>query len=307
MATVLITGGTGMIGKVLTKKVLSKGYHLIVLTRRAKPVSNGIVYKVWDVEKGTIDETAIADVDYIVHLAGANVADGRWTEKRKKEIVNSRVKSGELLVQSLKTIPNKVKAVISASAIGWYGEDAQVPNAKPFVESDPADDSFLGKTSEKWEGAIRPVEELGKRLVITRIGIVLSNEGGAYAEFKKPLTFGIAPVLGDGTQVISWIHIDDLVQIMITAIENEKMNGVYNAVAPNPVTNKEMIMAIAKQRSKFYLAVPVPSFALKLGLGEMSIEILKSTTVSANKIQEAGYKFSYPHITDAVTALKQKK
>lgn len=307
MATVLITGGTGMIGRALTKELIRLGHQVIVLTRQAKASSNGIVYKEWNVENGTIDRTAIESADFIVHLAGANVADGRWTEKRKKEIIDSRVKSGELLVKSLKEIPSKIKAVASASAIGWYGPDPSIPNPKPFVETDPADDAFLGKTSQQWENAIWPVADLGKRLVIFRIGIVLSNEGGAYAEFKKPLKFGVASILGSGKQVVSWIHIDDLVQLFIKAIEDQNLQGIYNAVAPQPVSNKELILAIAKQRCSFYLPIPVPSIGLKIALGEMSIEVLKSATVSNRKIAEAGFHFRYPTIAEAVKNLEAAK
>lgn len=307
MAKILITGGTGMIGQALTKELLQKGHQVMVLTRKAKPTSNGIIYKVWDVENSTIDKTAISEADYIVHLAGANVAEKRWTEKRKKEIVDSRVKSGELLVKSLKEIPNTIKAIVGASAIGWYGPDPTIPNPKPFVETDPPDNAFLGKTCQQWEGAIWPVADLGKRLVLYRIGIVLSNEGGAYAEFKKPLRFGVASILGNGQQVVSWIHIDDLVQLFIKAIDDEKIQGIYNAVSPNPVSNKELIMAIAKKRGKFFIPAPVPSFALKLALGEMSIEVLKSATVSSRKLDTVGYAFRYPTITDAVKNLEEKK
>lgn len=306
MATVLITGGTGMIGKALTKELLQRQHRVIVLTRKAKPESGGITYKKWNPENGSIDETAIREADYIIHLAGANVAEKRWTVKRKQEIVDSRVKSGELLVESIRNIPNKIKAVVSASAIGWYGPDPQIPNAKPFVETDPADDAFLGKTCQLWEHAIRPVQDLGIRLVTFRIGIVLSNEGGAYAEFKKPLKFGIASILGSGKQVVSWIHISDLVQLFITALENENLNGVYNAAAPHPVSNKELILAIAKQRGKFFIPIPVPSPALKIALGEMSIEVLKSATVSSSKIEGAGYNFTYPNVVDAVKELEQE-
>jgi len=304
MTTVLITGGTGMIGQALTKELISKGHQVMVLTRKAKAGKSNVTYKEWDVEKGTIDRSAIEQADYIVHLAGANVADGRWTEKRKKEIVDSRVKSGNLLVKALREIPNKIKAVVSASAIGWYGPDPVVPNPKPFAETDPADDAFLGKTCQQWEGAIWPVADFGKRLVIYRIGIVLSNEGGAYAEFKKPLKFGVASILGSGKQVISWIHIDDLVQLFVRAMNDESLQGVYNAVSPQPVSNKELILAIAKGRGKFYLPIPVPSIGLKIGLGEMSIEILKSATVSSRKIEDAGFTFRYPTIADAVNNLE---
>lgn len=306
MATVLITGGTGMIGKALTQALLDKGHRIIILTRHKMPDEGNVVYKEWDVEKGKIEEDAIREADYVIHLAGANVADGRWTERRKKEIVESRVKSGELLVKSLSKIPNNIKAVISASAIGWYGPDPQVPNPKPFVETDAADDAFLGRTCVLWEEAIRPVEELGKRLNIFRIGIVLSNEGGAYAEFKKPLRFGAATVLGNGKQMVSWIHLEDLVRMFVTAIENDAFKGVFNAVAPQPVSNKELILSIARQRGKFYLPVPVPSFALKIALGEMSVEVLKSATVSSKKVQSAGFQFSYPTIEDAIKNLEEE-
>jgi uncharacterized protein (TIGR01777 family) len=253
-----------------------------------------------------MDVSAIQEADCIVHLAGANVADGRWTEKRKKELVNSRVKSGELLVKTLHNYPNKVKAVISASAQGWYGADPHIPNPKPFVETDGADDAFLGRICKHWESAIAPVAELRKRLVIFRIGIVLSNEGGAYAEFKKPLQFGAATILGNGRQVVSWIHIDDLVQLFTTAIENENWQGVYNAVAPDPVSNKDLILQIAKQKRKFYVPFHVPALALKTALGEMSSEVLKSTTVSSQKAEEEGFEFLYPTIEKAVAALERR-
>lgn len=306
MATITITGGTGLVGSALTKMLAEKGHTIIVLTRKAKPSTGRIVYKEWDVDKGLIDQSAISEADYLVHLAGANVADGRWTEKRKKEIIESRVKSGELLVKTLHTVPNKVRAVIAASAQGWYGADPRIPNPKPFVETDGADDQFLGKTSKLWEGAITPVAAMGKRLVIFRIGIVLSNNGGAYPEFKKPLRFGAATILGSGKQVISWIHIDDLVRLFTTAIENEQWQGIYNAVAPNPVSNRELILQIARQRGGFYFPFHVPAFALKAALGEMSTEVLKSTTVSSQKAEAAGFQFKYPTIGKAVAALLQK-
>jgi hypothetical protein len=306
MTTITITGGTGMIGAALTKKLAAKGHNIIILSRKAKAPSGRILYKEWDVEKGTIDSTAVTEADYIVHLAGANVADGRWTEKRKKEIVDSRVKSGNLLVKTLHNQPNKVKAVISASAQGWYGADPHIPNPKPFVETDGADNDFLGRTCQLWEEAISPVAAMGKRLVIFRIGIVLSKEGGAFAEFKKPLTFGAATILGKGNQVVSWIHLDDLVRLFTTAIEDNTWQGVYNAVAPYPVSNKELILEIARQRGKFSIPFHVPAFALKLALGEMSIEVLKSTTVSSQKAEEAGFQFLYPTIDKAVAALLHK-
>ena len=295
-----------MVGSALTKKLVEKGHDIIILTRKEKASAGKIVYRQWNVDKGTIDPAAITDADYLIHLAGANVGDARWTKKRKKEIVDSRVKSGNLLVKTLQNHPNKVKAVVSASAQGWYGADPRIPNPRPFVETDGADDQFLGQTCRLWEEAILPVEQLGKRLVIFRIGIVLSNAGGAFVEFKKPVQFGAATILGKGNQVVSWIHLDDLVRLFTTAVENDQWNGVYNAVAPNPVSNKDLILQIAKERGRFYVPFHVPAFALKAALGELSIEVLKSTTVSSQKLQDAGFQFLYPRIGNAVAALLHK-
>jgi uncharacterized protein (TIGR01777 family) len=307
MATVLITGGTGLIGQALTKELLSKGYEVIILSRnpkKEKQTTGKVSYAAWNLAKQTIDEKAIQKADYIVHLAGANVAGGRWTEKRKKEILESRTKSGELLVKALKEIPNKIKAVISASAIGFYGPDPIIPNPKPFVETDPADGSFLGRTSVQWENAIDPGVESGKRLVKFRTGIVLSNDGGAYSEFKKPLKFGLASILGNGKQIISWIHIKDIAGLYLYAIENDKIEGVYNAVAPEPVSNKKLIETMASEKPGFSVTAHVPEFVLKTMLGEMSIEVLKSATVSSKKIEAAGYVFMFPSIEAAVKNLK---
>ncbi len=227
MTTILITGGTGMIGKALTHELLEKNYQVIILSRQAtqrQPEATNLSFATWDVGSQTIDNDAISKADYIIHLAGAGVADKRWTKKRKQEIINSRVKSGELLVKSLQDIPNKIKAVISASAIGWYGADTVIPDPKPFREDDPHDGSFLGETCKQWEDSIEPLRKLGKRLVKLRTGIVLSNEGGALKEFKGPLRWGVAAILGDGKQVISWIHIDDLVRLYLAAIEDGESN-----------------------------------------------------------------------------------
>jgi len=304
MATVLIPGGTGLIGTALTKALVQKNYDVIILSREKKSVSEkNVSYSVWDINSQTIDEESVKKADYIIHVAGANVGEKRWTKEIKKEIVESRVNAAELLTKALREIPNKVKAVISSSAIGYYGPDRENDNAKPFIESDPPYNDFLATTVQKWESAMQPVKEQGKRLVFFRTGIVLSNEGGAYKEFKKPLKFGLASILGDGNQIISWIHIDDLVRLYIDAIENENWNGVYNAVAPNPVSNQQLIKEMAKQAKGFHITARVPSPVLKIVLGEMSVEVLKSTTVSAEKVQKAGFKFLFSTIQEAVSSL----
>jgi len=308
METVLITGGTGMIGKALTQALIERGFQVIILTRngsKQKPTAS-ISFAEWDIQKQRIDKNAFGKADYIIHFAGASVAEKRWTKKRKQEIVSSRVDSGKLITDSLKNLPNKVKTVISATAIGWYGPDKN--NGKKFSEDDPSSNDFLGQTSKLWEAAIEPVSFLGKRLVKIRIGIVLSNDGGAYPEFKKPLKFGFATILGNGKQIVSWIHIDDLVRMILFAMENEKMEGVYNAVAPHSVSNKELVLEIArKEKGKSYIPVHVPTFALKIRLGEMSVEVLKSATISSEKIQQTGFIFQYPDIRSAILQLSHQK
>ncbi|MEO6731990.1 MAG: TIGR01777 family oxidoreductase [Ferruginibacter sp.] len=308
MQTVLITGGTGMVGRKLTKHLNAKGFHIIILTRKISATGNrdpNISYALWNVAEKRIDVTAVKKADYIVHLAGAGVVDKKWTEKYKNEIIKSRTDSSELLINTLGNNPHSVKAVISASAIGWYGEDP-APGADGFIETDPPADGFLGETCKLWEGSITPVEDLGIRSVKVRIGIVLSNDGGALPEFKKPIQFGMAGILGDGKQVVSWIHIDDLCRIFTEAIENVQLSGSYNAVAPNPVTNKVLTVELARQlKGKFYIPLHVPEFILKLMLGKRSIEVLKSTTVNCNKIVEAGFTFLYPSIQATLRQLCQ--
>ena len=191
MQTVLITGGTGMVGSSLTQLLLSKGYQVIILTRKPQisPIPN-LTYAVWDIAKGYIDPLAIGKADAIVHLAGAGVADKRWSKKRKQEIVDSRVISGALLVKYLSESSHQVKTVVAASAIGWYGPDTEQSLQHGFVETDPVDAAFLGDTCKRWEDSVKPVETMGIKLVSLRIGIVLNKQGGALAEFIKPAQFG---------------------------------------------------------------------------------------------------------------------
>lgn len=307
MTTVLITGGTGMIGSTLTEALLEKNYKIIILSRQdsKQPATGNVSYAQWNIITQTIDAAAIAKADYIIHLAGAGIADKRWTKKRKQEIRDSRIKGGELLLKTLEEIPNKVKAIISASAIGWYGEDPTIPNPERFTEADPAANDFLGTTCLQWEESLEPIIKQGKRLVKIRTGIVLSKEGGALKEFEKPLRLGVATILGTGKQMMSWIHIDDLVRLYITAIESDDMRGAYNAVSPTPVSNKEFTLQLARaKKGNFFIPVHIPSFILKIVLGEMSREVLKSATVSCDKIHYSGFTFLYPTIDAALKNLE---
>ena len=304
MQTVLITGGTGMIGKSLTTLFLEKGYKVIVLTRKDKKSRRlNVSFAKWDVEKGTIDASAIQAANIIVHLAGEGVADKRWSVKRKQAIVDSRVQSGNLLVKALSENQHQVKTFIAASAIGWYGPDTETSLVNGFVETDSSDNSYLGNTCQVWEQSTSAIATMGIRLVTLRIGIVFNKKGGALAEFIKPAKFGLATILGTGKQIVSWIHQQDLCRIIQYAIETPSLVGIYNAVAPKTISNKKLVLAIAKKTYPIYLPVYVPSFALKIILGEMSIEVLKSAKVSAQKIQAAGFVFDYPTVEEALTDL----
>ena len=310
MPVVVITGGTGLIGKNLTRHLTGKGYEVIIVGRNPPHSSDNpmIRYAAWNVEEQHIDPDTIAIADHIINLAGAGVMEKKWTPKYKKEIIDSRVKSNELIIKALRENTNKVKTVISASAIGWYGEDpATLPHPHGFIETDPAVQGFLGDTCRLWEDSVDAATGLHKRVLKLRTGIVLSNDGGAFDEFKKPLRFGIAAILGSGKQVISWIHMDDLCRMYLYVIEHEQMAGSYNAVAPLPVTNKKFILQTAQRtRGQFNIPVHVPKFVLKLVLGQRSIEILKSATVSCEKIKEEGFTFLYPTIDAALKDLIKK-
>ena len=330
MSTITITGGTGLIGTTLTHLLIDNGHRVIILSRKTppggrpvpanepdlasaphsaaafygRPSGSGLQRLHWDPATDYIDPEAIRQADFIVHLAGAGVADHRWNAKRKKVIEESRTRSAELLVKALREIPNRVKAVLSASGIGWYGPDPAIPNPRPFEETDPADKDFLGETCRRWEAAISPVTTIGKRLVILRTGLVLSRQGGALAEFRKPVRFGIAAILGSGRQVMSWIHIDDLCRLYLQVILHEEWSGVYNAVAPNPVSNRTLSIELARRlKGRYFVPVFVPSFLLKLIIGEMSIEVLKSATVSAGKTRATGFQFIYPSLEGALDNL----
>ncbi|HEV2479371.1 MAG TPA: TIGR01777 family oxidoreductase [Puia sp.] len=323
MSTILVTGGTGLIGTALTALLIENGHRVIILSRRASAAKGGLApgqpgpghslqahpeLAQWDPSTGTIDAAAISQADYIINLAGAGVADKRWSGKRKKEIEESRVASCATIVKALREQPNNVRAVISSSAIGWYGPDPSIPNPHPFEETAPADAAFLGETCRRWEDAISPVEGLGKRLVIIRTGIVLSKKGGALKEFMKPVRMGVAAILGGGRQVVSWIHIDDLCRLFLHAIGQESWHGPYNGVAPYPVDNRTLMLALARRlKGRYFVPVYIPAIFLKWALGEMSIEVLKSTTVSAGKARSAGFQFLYPTIEPALDQLTDQK
>ncbi|RCH54865.1 TIGR01777 family protein [Mucilaginibacter hurinus] len=300
MNRILITGGTGLIGKHLTTLLLAKGYTVYHLSRSAGSHARVNTF-VWDVEKGEIDERCIEGVDTIIHLAGAGIADKRWTDKRKKLIIESRTQSIRLLYSLLKRKPHTVKSVISASGIGYYSDRA---DELMFEDSAPNND-FLAVSCIKWENAVDEGAELGLRVVKFRTGVVLDTGGGALPKLALPVKFGVGAALGSGRQWLSWIHWHDAVAMYIFAIEHN-IAGVYNMVAPNPVTNNQLIKEIAKTLKRPLWLPNVPAFALKAALGELATAVLGSTKVSSQKIEKAGFKFEFIDVSAALKDIHGK-
>ena len=304
MKTIGITGGTGFVGQHLTTLLIRNGYKVVIFTTRTKnlPPTQNLSYALWNYERKIIDENALQSVDGFVHLAGAGIADKRWTAERKKEIVESRVAGTDFIVSSIKTHAPRCKTFIATSATGFYGEDEV--DKIPFQETAHPATDFLGNTCRQWEDASQKAADLA-RLVILRFGIVLGREHGAYPAFAGPLSFGVKPILGSGLQIISWITVEDLSRLILFAIENPGMEGIYNAVAPAPVSYKVLINTIAKKKGGLHIPVAAPAFLLKLVLGEMSVEVLKSCTVSAEKTVATGFRFENADIESAVAAIEK--
>lgn len=295
---VLITGGTGLIGQRLIPLLQKTGYEVAVLSRSANAESSVNTY-VWDVEKEYIDPLAFEQTEVIIHLAGAGVADKRWSAERKDLIYNSRVKSSMLLYNYLKSHEHQVKTFVGASAIGLYGADT---GEAIIREEAPIGTDFLAHVVDAWEGATNKIASLGIRLIQPRIGIVLSGEGGALKELLKP---PVAAPLGNGQQYMSWIHIEDLCRMIQYGIEEEKIEGPFNAVGPEPKTNKDFTKIAAQVMGKPYLPIPVPQLVLKLMLGEMAQIVLGGSRISAEKIRKAGFRFEFPRLEEALTDLKE--
>ncbi|WP_400193737.1 TIGR01777 family oxidoreductase [Hymenobacter sp. B81] len=300
---VLISGGRGLIGMRLSEMLIDAGYEVAHLSRQT---SHGHYCSFrWDPTTGQIDEAALNYPDYIVNLAGASVSDEKWSEERKREIMTSRVAATNLLARELRTRPHHVKAFISASAIGIYGDadDRMLVETNPPA---PADD-FLAQVATQWEQAAQQVQELGVRTVVTRIGIVLSNEGGALPQLARPIKLMAGAALGSGRQYMSWIHIDDLCRLLIQMMEETEWQGTYNAVTPNPVTNKEFTTLLAEVLHRPLVLPKVPEFGLKLVMGEMSEIVLASQRVSAQKVLEQGFRFEYPELRAALESFYQRE
>ena len=300
MKTILITGGSGMVGRRLTQLLKEKGYE-VIWQSRDRYLKGETPRYCWDYRQGKMDEESIDRADIIVHLAGANVGDGRWTDHRKQTIINSRVQTAQVLFNTVKKRNKKLDAFISASAIGYYGNT--ITN-NIYTEADEVNaPDFLATTCRQWEAAAQPFsDELGIRTVIVRTGFVISRESDALKMMMIPTKMGFGSPIGSGRQYMSWIHIDDLCGIYIKAIEDATMNGVYNAVAPEIIRNRPFMRRLAHVLRRPFFMPNVPSFVMKWVMGEAAGLVLGGSRISGDKIVEAGYRFKYKTVKRALRA-----
>jgi len=296
---VMVSGATGFIGKELIKKLNEKGHEIVVLTRNLEsakfhiPVHCELVN--WDPKVQSLSPSALKGVDAVINLAGEGIADGRWSPIRKRDLIESRIHSTRRLVDAMTYMDKKPRVFLSASAIGFYGERRN----ELLDETKPKGKGFLSDICQSWEDEALRANELGVRTANFRIGMVLGHDGGALNKILPPFKFGVGGNLGNGSQWMSWIHIKDLADMFIYGIENCSVKGIYNAVSPNPITNKEFTKKLGKVLNRPTL-FPVPKFVLKIVLGELSELLLNSQKVSGQKITDEGFRFKFPGINSAL-------
>ena len=296
MVTVLISGGTGLIGKQLQQKLLKKNYQVKILTRNPKAENE---FR-WNIKESYIDETAFENVTHIVHLAGAGIADKRWTTNRKKELINSRVKSANLLFKKVKEFEIPLQSFISASGIGYYGA---ITSDTIFTENDKPTNDFISEICIKWEKSVQQFQSLEIPTTILRTGIVLSKKGGALEKMNTPLFLS---ALGTGNQFMPWIHINDLCNLYIKAVEDNSFTGAFNAVAPEHQTNNSFTKTLGKALKKPVLPINTTSFVLKTVLGELAYILLNGSRVSSEKATKFGFDFQYKTLREALQNLLSK-
>ena len=291
---ILLTGGSGLIGSELTKILIENGHQVRILTRE-KEIEHPFYH--WNKDK--IDEKVFENLDGIIHLAGSLIAK-RWTKSYKKEVFSSRVDTANLLFEYVKKLNIDLKFFISASGTGYYG---QITSDKIFKETDKPNTDFLGEVCVAWENAAYQFEKIGTRVVCLRTSLVLAKNGEGFKLLIKPIQLGIGANLGDGKQWMPWIHNADLLQIYAQAVEDEKMNGSYNASSPENINHSNFNHMLAKKMNKPFFMPNIPAFVMKLALGEMSDLVLKGSRIDATKIQETGFEFQYPTLEKALDEL----
>lgn len=285
---ILVTGGTGLVGDLLTKKLQDQGYDVSIMSRNPEKVKNLKAFY-WDSKKQEIDEKCLDGIDTIIHLAGENIADGRWTDQRKKILISSRSESIGLLYDLMKRREHQVKAVLSASAVGFYGDRAnEILDEESFVGT-----GFLAHCCNEWEKAVDQGTEIGLRVAKFRIGLLLTPKGGVLEIFKLMVKTFTATKLGSGQQWFPWIHSDDLIGMFLWAVENDNVKGVFNATAPNPVRNKEFTKTLSDVLHRPFWPLAIPKSMFKLLMGEKSELVLMSTHTKSDKIIKAGFTFKF--------------
>jgi len=299
MSKILITGGTGLLGKTISEILLKNGHTVVWLSREAGNYK-GITKFKWDIYKNYIDEKAFEGVESIIHLAGAPIADKRWTNAYKKEIIDSRVKSSELLFSYISKNNYPIKAFIGGSAMGYYGS---TPGEKIFTEDDAAGTDFLAQTCVLWEKSYEPFIKKGIRTVIIRTGVVLSKHEGAYAKMAPAFKLGLGAAVASGKQYFPWIHINDIANMLVFALQQQNLKGIYNGVSSEFINNKEFSSQLAKSLKRPFFMPNVPAFLLKIAMGEGAIMVAGGVKISNQKIKEAGFKFEFETAKDALRSL----
>lgn len=298
MATILITGASGLIGKALAASLSTQGHVIHGLGRR-RDGTPGQGWSHWDIERGTIDERCLHGVTHVVHLAGAGIADKRWTAARVKELIDSRAASARLLLKAAREQGVKPHAFISAAGIGYYGA---VTTSHVFTESDPPATDTIARISVEWEAAVDEWSDV-TRVVELRTPMVLAREGGALQKLATPVRMGVGAALGSGRQWVPWVHLHDLVRLYIATLFDERYSGAYNANTGNDITNDELMRTIAKVMGKPYFLPRVPSFMLQLAFGELSAILLHGSRASNERLLHTGFEFEHPELEPALRQL----
>lgn len=295
---ILITGGNGLVGKPLTQALLAQGHRVSHLSRQPERIP-GVTTYAWDVPKGQIDERCLDGVDTIIHLAGADIAFQAWTADRRQELIQSRTESIRLLYQLMKRQEHSVQTVISASGIVYYGNRGDEVLTE---QSRPATD-FLADCTRQWEAAVDEGLALSVRVVKFRTGVVLSKEGGALPALVQPVQSGYGAPVGTGSQWVSWIHLEDVVGLYALAVNDSSLTGVFNQTAPEPVTNRQLVAAIARQFNKSLWMPAIPGFLLKMMMGERSSFVLGSIKAPPSALLQQHYRYAHPAIGEALSSI----
>jgi uncharacterized protein (TIGR01777 family) len=300
---VLISGGSGFIGKNLTNLLIANGYSVSILSRSDRQNTADVSFFKWDIAKQFIEEEAVKKADYIVHLAGENIAEKPWTAKRKEEILQSREQSIQLIYDVLKKNNKKLDAFVSASGVGIYGA---INGQTICTENTAPENDFLGSTCQKWEAAAGTIGDLNIRVVKIRTGLVLGKEDGFLKKLTPIFKLRLGSALGSGKQYMPWIHVDDLCAIYLEAINNSNMTGAYNAAIFDNTTNSVFSETLAKVYGYSIWLPNVPAFLIKMALGEMALLILKGRRVSSQKIEQTGFKFQFTNLEQALRNCLEK-